>query len=172
MIPKRTAPEMMESSGKAESGQLKRIKEMLKENADKVSFSNNETGEFGSLIRHSSIIIARHERDIRIWKQYIKNAQKFVGELEQTNKEYKEDIEKNRQEIVELKQEEEVILAIQKQGEVREEKLQRAVQEGMTEFLEGKLEKASLSLEKEGKEDQSEKIVGDGEKKMMIKNEI
>ncbi|TGO33825.1 hypothetical protein BHYA_0225g00080 [Botrytis hyacinthi] len=161
MIPKRTASEMMGSSGKAEGGPLKRMREILKKNADKVTCSNNE---FGPLIRHNSIIIARHERDIRIWKRYIKNAQKAAGELEQTNKEYKEDIEKNRQEIVELKQEVE-------QGEAREEELQRAVHKDMSEFLEGKLEKAGFSLEKEGEEDQGEKIAGDGEKKM-IKNEI
>ncbi|TGO45679.1 hypothetical protein BOTNAR_0647g00060 [Botryotinia narcissicola] len=171
MIPKRTASEMMESSGKAEGGPLKGMKVMLKENAEKVNFSNNETREFGSLIRHNSTIIASHERDIRFWKRCIKNAQKVVGELEQTNKEYKEDIEKNRLEIVELKQEEEVILEIQKQGEAREEESQRAVQKDMTEFLEGELKKAGLSLEKESEEDQDEKIGGDEEKKM-VKNEI
>ncbi|KAF7950716.1 uncharacterized protein EAE97_002268 [Botrytis byssoidea] len=166
MIPKRTASEMMESSGKAEGGPLKRMKEMLKENAEKVTFSNNETREFGSLIRHNSIIIARHERDTRFWKQRIEIAQKAVGELEQTNKEYQEDIEKNRQEIAEG-----IDSGNLKAREAREEKLQRAAQKYLTKFLEGELEKAGLSLEKESEEDQGEKIGGDGEEKM-VENEI
>lgn len=73
---------------------------------------------------------------------------------------------------MELKQEEEVILAIEKQGEAREEELQRFVKEEMTKFLEGKLEKEGLSLEKEGGEAQDEKVAADGEKKMQKKNEM
>ncbi|KAM0128450.1 hypothetical protein ACHAP3_008301 [Botrytis cinerea] len=95
---------------------------------------------------------------------------KSIQELEKTIKGYKEDIEKKRQEIVELKQEEEVILAIEKQGEAREEELQRFVKEEMTKFLEGKLEKEGLSLEEEGEEVQDEKVAADGEKKMIKKN--
>ncbi|TGO17326.1 hypothetical protein BPAE_0435g00010 [Botrytis paeoniae] len=170
MLPKRTASEMMGSSGKAEDGPLKRIKEMLKENADKVTFSNNETKEFETLIYYNSADIIGHKYNIRMWKQRIKDAQKVVGELEQTNKEYKEDIEKNRQEIVELKQEEEVILAIQKQGEIHEKTLQKSFQRETTKFLEEELEKAGLSLEKESEGDQDEKIASDEGKKIM--NEI
>ncbi|TGO11956.1 hypothetical protein BTUL_0097g00080 [Botrytis tulipae] len=159
MIPKRIASEMMGSSGKAEGGPLKRMKEMLKENADKVTFSNRETSEFKCLVLVHQKDIEFHRSNIKRWNKCIQDSEKLIQELEKTNKEYKEDIEKNRQEIVELKQEEEVILAIQKQGEVREENLRRVVQKDMTKFLEGKLEKAGLSLEKEGEADQGEKIV-------------
>ena len=143
---------------------------MLKENADKVTFSNAETEEFEILIRHNDLDIARHKHWIKIWGKNISNSQKSIQELEKTIKGYKEDIEKKRQEIVELKQEEEVILAIEKQGEAREEELQRFVKEEMTKFLEGKLEKEGLSLEEEGEEAQDEKVAADGEKKMIKKN--
>ncbi|TGO45142.1 hypothetical protein BCON_0418g00050 [Botryotinia convoluta] len=109
MLPKRTASEMMGGSRKAEDGLLKRMKEMLKENAGKVTFSNKETREFKDLIRYNSADIAGHKWDIKMWKQRIEAAQKAIRELEQTNKEYREDIEKNRQEILELKQEEEIL---------------------------------------------------------------
>ncbi|KAM3150014.1 hypothetical protein ABEW05_009703 [Botrytis cinerea] len=176
MEPKRTASKMMGSAANAEDGPLKRtsnldsIKYMLKENADKVTFSNAETEEFEILIRHNDLDIARHKHWIKIWGKNISNSQKSIQELEKTIKGYKEDIEKKRQEIVELKQEEEVILAIEKQGEAREEELQRFVKEEMTKFLEGKLEKEGLSLEEEGEEAQDEKVAADGEKKMIKKN--
>ncbi|ATZ54820.1 hypothetical protein BCIN_11g01480 [Botrytis cinerea B05.10] len=175
MEPKRTASKMMGSAANAEDGPLKRtsnldsIKYMLKENADKVTFSNAETEEFEILIRHNDLDIARHKHWIKIWGKNISNSQKSIQELEKTIKGYKEDIEKKRQEIVELKQEEEVILAIEKQGEAREEELQRFVKEEMTKFLEGKLEKEGLSLEEEGEEAQDEKVAADGEKKMIKK---
>ncbi|KAM0154068.1 hypothetical protein ACHAQE_007345 [Botrytis cinerea] len=169
MEPKRTAPKMMGSAAKAEDGPLKRIKYMLKENADKVTFSNAETEEFEILIRHNDLDIARHKHWIKIWGKNISNSQKSIQELEKTIKGYKEDIEKKRQEIVELKQEEEVILAIEKQGEAREKELQKFVKEEMTKFLEGKLEKEGLSLEEEGEEAQDEKVAADGEKKMIKK---
>ncbi|KAF7936350.1 uncharacterized protein EAE98_002569 [Botrytis deweyae] len=171
MPPKRNASEMMGSSGKAKDSPLKRMKEMLKDNADKVTFSNDETSQFAYLIINNTTDIISHKQDIKKWKQCIKDAQKAVGELEKTNKEYEEDIEKNRQEIEELKREEEMILAIQKQGEAREEKLQGIIQKDLKKFLEGELEKAGLSLEKESEGDQTEKIEGD-EGKKMVKDEI
>ncbi|KAK6594081.1 hypothetical protein H4I96_10994 [Botrytis cinerea] len=158
MEPKKNCLQDDGSAAKAEDGPLKRIKYMLKENADKVTFSNAETEEFEILIRHNDLDIARHKHWIKIW-----------GKTSQTLRRYKEDIEKKRQEIVELKQEEEVILAIEKQGEAREEELQRFVKEEMTKFLEGELEKEGLSLEEEGEEAQDEKVAADGEKKMIKK---
>ncbi|THV47435.1 hypothetical protein BGAL_0311g00220 [Botrytis galanthina] len=170
-----TASEMMGGFGKAEGGPLKRMKEMLKENADKVTFSNRETSQFKCLVLVHKKDIEFHRSNIKRWNKCIQDSEKLIQELEKTNKEYKEDIEKNRQEIVELKQEEEVILAIQKQGEAREEEAQRVLQavlqQDMTRFLEGELEKAGLSLEKESEGDQDQKIADDGEKKM-IKNKV
>ncbi|TGO82831.1 hypothetical protein BPOR_0749g00060 [Botrytis porri] len=106
MVPKRTASEMMGSSGKAAGGPFKRI----------------QYQEMGKMHPEFS---------------------KSIQELEQTNKEYEDNIEKNRQEIVDLKREEEVILAIQKQGMTREKALQKFIQWGMARFLEDKLEKES-----------------------------
>ncbi|KAF7931389.1 hypothetical protein EAE99_003860 [Botrytis elliptica] len=171
MPPKRNASEMMGSSGKTEDSPLKRMKEMLKDNADKVTFSNNETREFENRINSKATDIICHKVRISKWKVCINVAQEAVRKLEQTKKEYKEGIEKNRQEIEELKREEEMILAIQKQGEALEEKLQGILQKDLKKFLEGELEKAGLSLEKESEGDQTEKIEGDGGKKM-VRDEI
>lgn len=144
---------------------------MLKENAEKVTFSNRETSQFKCLVLVHKKDIEFHRSNIKRWNKCIQDSEKLIQELEKTNKEYKEDIEKNRQEIVELEQEEEVILAIQKQGKAREEELQRGLQKDITKFLEGELEKAGLSLEKESEGDQDQKTADDGEKRM-VKNEI
>ncbi|TEY22791.1 hypothetical protein BOTCAL_1538g00030 [Botryotinia calthae] len=103
MQPKRTASKMMGSAAKAEDGPLKRMKEMLKENADKVTFSNGETEDFQFLIRCQNRDIVGHQRRIKMWGESIISSQKLIQELEKRIQEYKEDIEKNRQEIVELK---------------------------------------------------------------------
>ncbi|KAF7951795.1 hypothetical protein EAE96_007093 [Botrytis aclada] len=166
MIPKRTASEMMGSSENDEGGPLKRMKEMLKKNADRVILSNNETREFQGLIRNNDVKIEGHKHDIKLWEKCIEKTQKTVADLEQTNKEYKGNIEKKRQGIARLKQEEEVILAIQKEAETLEKALQKGVQRTMTRFLEQKLEKASLLIEKGNKANQDEKIANDEGKKM------
>ncbi|KAF5867596.1 uncharacterized protein Bfra_010571 [Botrytis fragariae] len=171
MLPKRTACEMTGSSGKAEDGPLKRMKEILKENVDKVTFSNRETSQFECLVLVNKKDIESHRSNIKRWEKYIQDSEKLIRELEETNREYKEDIEKNRQETVKLEQEEEVILAIQKQENAREKALQKFIQRDITRFLEGELKKVGLSLEKESEGGQDEKIAGDGEKKM-VKNEI
>ncbi|KAF7860689.1 hypothetical protein EAF04_008207 [Stromatinia cepivora] len=165
MLQKRTASQMIGKSEKTGDNPLKRVKVMLKENEKKVAFSKNETEEFEDLIFQNKEDIAFHEEQIKEWEESIRRYKQYIQALQKTNREYQEDIEKNRLEILELKQEEEAIKLIKRQGEVREKRLQEAVNRILTKFLGSALENAGMSLEKEIKGDEKTTIWGVGMKK-------